>query len=36
MKLVQQRYGVKGRTKSTVLAGLEDLYAEEFGRRYGT
>lgn len=35
LKLTQQLYGVKSRTKKGALQELEDLYEATFGRRYG-
>ncbi len=36
MKLAKKKFGVEGHTKKSVLSNLEDLYAREVGRRYGS
>lgn len=36
LKLVQQRYGVKAKTKAKALDELKAQYKEHFGRDYGS
>lgn len=36
LKLVQQRYGVKAKTKAKALEELKELYKKETGREYGS
>jgi hypothetical protein len=36
LKLVQQRYGVKAKTKKGALAEMKVLYKETAGRDYGS
>jgi hypothetical protein len=36
LKSAQQRFGVTKRTKAGALAQLEQLYADTYGKAYGT